>query len=43
MREKGINELIESMKKLITEGFKCSLDILAHYEEDYAEKILHIR
>ena len=39
MKEKGINELLASMKKLIIEGANCSLDILGYYEEDYKEKL----
>ena len=39
MKEKGVDELLESMKKLISEGAKCSLDILGYYEEDYKEKL----
>ena len=39
MKEKGVDELIQSMRRLITEGVHCSLDILGHYEEDYKEKL----
>lgn len=39
MKEKGIDELFEAMKKLITDGVKCSLDIVGNYEEDYADQI----
>lgn len=39
MREKGIEELLTAMKKLINEGEKCKLSILGILEEDYLEKI----
>ena len=39
MREKGVDELLESMKRLVNEGVQCSLDILGDYEEDYKEKL----
>lgn len=39
MREKGIEELLPAMKKLINEGEKCKLSILGILEEDYLEKI----
>ena len=39
MKEKGINELLESMGRLISEGINCTLDILGSYEEDYREKL----
>ena len=39
MREKGIEELLLAMKKLINEGEKCKLSILGILEEDYLEKI----
>lgn len=39
MKEKGIDELFEAMKKLISDGVKCSLDIVGNYEEDYADQI----
>lgn len=39
MQEKGVDELFEAMKKLRSEGFNCTLDVLGGYEEDYAEKI----
>ena len=35
MKEKGVNELLEAMRHLIADGYKCSLDILGHYEENY--------
>ena len=39
MAEKGINELIESMRKLIAAGIDCELDVLGGYEENYKEII----
>jgi galacturonosyltransferase len=39
MKEKGIDELIESMKMLIKENIKCFLDVVGPFEEDYKEKL----
>lgn len=39
MAEKGVNELFEAMGRLRGEGYDCTLDVLGHLEEDYAEKI----
>ena len=39
MKEKGVDELLESMKRLVNEGVRCSLDILGYYEEDYKGKL----
>lgn len=39
MAEKGIDELFEAMRMLVHEGFKCELDVLGGYEENYANKI----
>lgn len=39
MAEKGIDELFESMKKLIADGVDCELDVLGGYEENYKDKI----
>lgn len=39
MKEKGINELFSAMQKLVADGYKCSLDVLGEYEEDYKEII----
>lgn len=39
MKEKGVDELLEAMKRLVDGGVKCSLDILGLYEEDYEEKV----
>lgn len=39
MKEKGIDELFAAMRKLVAEGFTCSLDVVGIYEEDYKEDI----
>ena len=39
MKEKGVDELLQSMKRLISEGVRCSLDILGYFEEDYKGKL----
>ena len=40
MREKGIDELFEAMRLLISEGINCSLDVLGPFaEEDYKETV----
>lgn len=39
MREKGIEELFEAMKRLHSEGIPCTLDVLGGYEEDYQKRI----
>lgn len=39
MKEKGINELFSAMQKLVADGYRCSLDVLGEYEEDYKEII----
>ena len=39
MKEKGIDELFESMQKLFDEGIPCTLDVLGGYEENYEEVI----
>lgn len=39
MKEKGIDELFEAMKKLRADGVNCSLDVLGGYEENYADII----
>lgn len=36
MREKGIDELFNAMKRLVAEGVNCSLDILGGFDEDYS-------
>ena len=39
MAEKGVNALFAAMEQLIAEGYRCELDVLGYYEEDYKEKI----
>jgi len=39
MREKGIDELFQVMQKLNENGYKCSLDVLGGFEENYSDKI----
>jgi len=39
MAEKGIDELLEAMRRLIAEGINCELDVLGGYEENYKNKI----
>lgn len=39
MREKGIDELFQAMRKLRKNGVHCSLDVLGGYEEDYKDMI----
>lgn len=39
MQEKGIDELFQAMRILISEGIDCSLDVLGGYEEDYRDII----
>lgn len=39
MKEKGIDELFEAMKRLVSEGDKCFLDIVGPFEEDYKDKL----
>ena len=39
MAEKGIDELFEAMKRLVTDGINCELDLLGFYEENYKEMI----
>ena len=43
MKEKGIEELFTAMKRLISDGISCSLDILGGYEEDYQSRIQQYR
>lgn len=35
MKEKGIDELFTAMRRLVSEGHSCMLDVLGGYEEDY--------
>lgn len=39
MKEKGVDELLDAMENLSSDGISCSLDILGNYEEDYKEKL----
>ncbi len=39
MKEKGIDELFEAMKRLIGEGEKCFLDVVGPFEENYKHKL----
>lgn len=39
MREKGIDELFSAMERLNNEGYKCSLDVVGGFEENYSDKI----
>lgn len=39
MAEKGIDELFEAMRYLVSDGISCELHLLGIYEENYQEKI----
>lgn len=39
MKEKGIEELFAAMKRLVSEGIPCCLDVLGGYEEDYKDRM----
>lgn len=39
MQEKGIDELFQTMQRLNKEGYKCMLDVVGGFEENYSEKI----
>ncbi len=39
MEEKGINELIEAMRRLRADGAKCVLDVVGGFEENYKETL----
>lgn len=39
MKEKGIDELFEAMRRLKQEGDNCTLDVLGGFEENYSDKI----
>ena len=39
MKEKGIDELFEAVKRLVQEGEKCCLDVVGPFEEDYREQL----
>ena len=40
MQEKGIDELFQAMQRLNKGGYKCVLDVLGGFEENYFEKIV---
>ncbi len=39
MKEKGVDELLTAMQRLISDGISCSLDMLGGMEEDYSAQI----
>ena len=39
MKEKGIDELFDAMKRLVGEGEKCFLDVVGPFEEDYKGRL----
>lgn len=39
MREKGVDELFEAVKKLRSEGYDLKLSVLGYYEENYEDAI----
>lgn len=39
MAEKGINELLEAMRRLRRDGFGCTLDVLGMMEESYEQQL----
>ena len=39
MKEKGIGELFTAMRRLVSEGVKCSLDMVGYFDDDFEEKI----
>lgn len=39
MAEKGVNELLAATRRLINEGYACTLDVLGYAEEDYTRPI----
>ena len=39
MAEKGIDDLFAAMRRLLSDGVNCELDVLGGYEEDYKDKI----
>lgn len=39
MKEKGIDELFEATRRLISEGEKCFLDVVGPFEEDYRDRL----
>ncbi len=41
MKEKGIDELFDAMKRLTGEGKKCFLDVVGPFEENYRDELRH--
>lgn len=39
MKEKGVDELFEAMKRLVDEHKNCFLDVVGPFEEDYKKKL----
>ena len=39
MKEKGVDELFEAMKRLVAEGQNCVLDVVGPFEEDYKKQL----
>lgn len=39
MKEKGVDELFEAMRRLVEEGKKCVLDVVGPFEEDYKDRL----
>ena len=39
MKEKGIDELFGAMRRLISDGYKCALDLVGSFEEQYDAQI----
>lgn len=39
MKEKGIDELFDAMRRLKSDGVKCFLDVVGPFEEDYKDKL----
>ena len=39
MKEKGINELLKAVRRLVKEGEACHLDIVGPFEEDYKNRL----
>lgn len=39
MKEKGVEELFDAMRKLVSEGVKCSLDMVGYFDDDCEEEI----
>ena len=39
MKEKGIDELFQAMRKLNKNSYKCSLDVVGGFEENYIDEI----